>query len=140
MADDLLQRAILKIKTKLRPAQKPEAFIPEDQYKSLYNDLEIFGSDRDDTDVQEKTKWIHEFLKDNYVGDSRFSDVQDALMEVFHKIGHKPGALEPKIDRVYKFLRFRAEAKKAYKKYQHYQEEANSLTDKDEKDEEKSRD
>ena len=85
----------------------PGVFTPEEQYKQLFNMLDIWDSDREDEDVQTKTKFIYEALGEN---------PRDKLMSIFTEIGATPPDSN-KLSRVYKLLRLKSRANKILNQY-----------------------
>jgi len=122
---DIISRAIVRIKHKQFPFldkgldPKP-VIVPEDKYKDLFSMLDVWDSDREDQDIQEKTKIIYEYL-------NQANHPKDELLHVLTKLGATP-PLQTRVDRVYKFVRLNQQAQKHMTRYEIIREDINALS------------
>lgn len=118
---DLLQSAIVKVKNKLIPAMTPQGFVPEDAYKQIFTMLDVWDSQREDPDIQERTKIVYEYL-------NRDGRPRDALLHILTKMGAVP-PLENRLDRVYKYVKLQQQSDKIMRHYEVIQKNINALSD-----------
>lgn len=118
MADGILKSAVQILEKKhLPPQDSTQVHVPEDAYKHLFDILDVWDSDRDDTDIQTKTKFISDVLGEN---------PRDRLVGIFTEIGVTPPG-ETKVERVYKYLKLRTQADKILNHYEQVQREIHGL-------------
>ncbi len=116
--EGILKSAINIVEKKYTPTQpSTQVFVPEEQYKSLYDMLQVWDEARTDEDVQSKTKFIYDILGEN---------PRDGLMNVITEIGITPQG-QNRVDRVYKYLRLKNQANKLMSQYEHLQGELNGF-------------
>jgi len=121
----ILSRAVVKIRHKQFPFldkgldPKP-VMVPEEEYKSLFSMLDVWDSDREDPDVQEKTKIIYEYL-------NKANHPKDELLHILTKMGATP-PLQTRVDRVYKFVRLNQQADKHMTRYEIIREDIHALS------------
>jgi hypothetical protein len=112
MAEGLMRAAINKLEIKYIPQPiNPQVFVPQEQYRSFFPLLEIFGSLVDDKDTQEKVKYIY----DKMIALNKLAP-HDELMRILSEIGETKWN-ESKLDKIYKYLNLSHEAEKALKYY-----------------------
>ena len=105
--DDLLQSAITKMRVKLHPVSVPDTpkvFTQEDAHKSLFPILELWDAEREDPDIDNKVKFIHEFLTDER------GTARDKIMSILNEL--PPISNDKTVDRIYKHCRLKNEYRK----------------------------
>ena len=107
---DLLQSAIISIRAKsaTKSSTDSSTFIPEEAHRGLYPILEIFGEESQDPDVDDKAKFIHEFLT-NEQGTAR-----DNIMHILNEL--PPISNETTLNRIWKYCRLKNEYRNTIKR------------------------
>jgi len=120
MADKLLRKAIEKVQGR-HPPQKtsPTVYVPIEEYRALYDMLEVWDKNRTDEDIQNKTKFIYETL-------SNKGNPKDLLINIFSKLG-ATSVSEDKVTKVYHYLKLRHQSEKTLQQYENIQKDINAL-------------
>lgn len=110
MADAIIKSAIQNLEQKYMPSiGSPQIFVPSEQYRSIFPQLEVWGKDTEDVSVLEKVKYIYDQL---------LAIHKDKPNEVLVSLLVDLGATkfgESKVDKVYKYFHLSKEAEKATK-------------------------
>lgn len=120
MADGLIRAGIEKLEQKYMPKQSASTvFIPQEAYRSLFNLLEVWGKDTEQTDIQDKVKFIYDKLK-------KEGEPDKVLMSLLTILGiPQPG--DNRVDQVWKFLHLQDNADKARQYYDSLIDQLNSI-------------
>jgi hypothetical protein len=108
--EDLMSRAILTMRTKFYPQLAPQSSVstPPEPHKQLFSILEVYDREREDPDIDGKTRFIYEFLTDETM------EASDRIVEIMKEL--PTISTEPMIERIYKYCKLREEHKKAIAK------------------------
>jgi hypothetical protein len=122
MAEGIIKAAIEKLESKHIPqASIDSVFVPEERYRSILPLLNVWGYRDNDSDIQEKAKYIYSSLleinKDN---------PSDTLTTLLTELGATRWN-DSKLERVYKYFHLRGEAEKALKYHDLLNKEINEL-------------
>jgi hypothetical protein len=105
MSENLLSQAIISIRSKTPLGNTPsKVFAPDQQHKFLYPLLEIWDADAQDPDIEDKAKFIYNFLTDEN------STARDKIIGILGEI--PPISSQPTIERIYKYCRLKDEYRK----------------------------
>ena len=107
---ELLNSAIIKMRVKNIQKSEPikTILVPEDAHKGLFPILEIFNKETQDPDINDKAKFIYDFLTDEQ------GTARDKIMSILNEL--PPISNEPTINRIYKYCRLRDERNKLIKR------------------------
>lgn len=108
MAEGMARIAIETLKAKFNPlTSQPSIFVPSEEYRNLFDVLEIWDKETADPDIQDKTKFIYDTLKD--VGNPK-----EQIVSLVTTLGITPQG-DTKLNRVYRYLKLQKEAIKVNK-------------------------
>jgi hypothetical protein len=128
MSEGMVKSAVQTMRENIASrAPLPQGYVPSEPYPKLFNMLEVWGSDTDDREVHEKAKFIYEALKGE-------GEPLEKLVSLFTELGATPVG-DTKLNRVYRYLKLKNEAKKVMQHFDVLAGEMNSLK-KDDKSEE----
>jgi hypothetical protein len=103
----------------MREKAFPNIVIPQEEWKSIYDMLEVWDKQREDQDIQGKTKTIYDFIKEH-------GDPKDTLVTIFTTIGSTPVG-DTKVNRVFRYVKLKMQAEKTLKEYETIQNEINYM-------------
>jgi hypothetical protein len=108
MAEGLTRTAIETLKTKYIPSTpETSVFVPAEEYRNLFDTLEIWDKETADPDIQDKAKFIYDTLKE--VGNPK-----EQIVSLITTLGITPQG-DTKLNRVYRYLKLQKEAIKVNK-------------------------
>ena len=98
---DELNSAIVKMRIKSQPQVETDKPFISEPHKGLFPLLDIWGEEGQDSEVNERVKFIHEFLTDEQ------GTARDKIMHILNEL---PAISNDKtIDRIWKFCRLKNE-------------------------------
>ena len=114
---DLLDQAILQVKSKLYPSLgKDPSFVPE-PHTQLFSVLQVFGIP--DGDVVDKVKYIYDYLAE------RGKNPKEDVIDIYSNMASISDI--PLVDRVYKFCKLKDQADRALRHYKALEREINGF-------------
>jgi len=114
---DLLEQAILKVKSKLYPSLgKDPSFVPE-PHTQLFSVLQVFGVP--DEDIVDKVKYIYDYLAE------RGNNPKEQVIDIYSNMASISDI--PLVDRVYKFCKLKDQADRALRHYKTLEREINAF-------------
>ena len=121
MENELLDKAIVRLKQKKLPSVSGQTnFVPQNEHTHIFDMLEVWDKDCTDEDVNLKTKFIYDTLKE-------IGNPKDQLISLFTILGANP-PFETKVNRIYKYLKLKVQANKHISQYENIQREINALS------------
>jgi len=120
MSDGMIRMAVKNLVKKYIPQKtSSDIYVPSEAYRGIMDLLEIWGSQAEDPEIQEKTKYIYDQLLE--AGDPR-----EQIISIVTALGVTPIA-DSKVNRVWKFVHLTDKAKKTRAYYDNIQAEIHSL-------------
>jgi len=98
MADQMIRAALTNLEHKYIPQKTAtDVYVPQEAYRSLFDLLDVYGNDRDNAELQTKTKYIWEKLSANK------QDVKQQLLDIINTLGVIPVG-DTRINRIWKYI------------------------------------
>jgi len=120
MAEGMARIAIETLKAKLYPPiPKNSVFVPEEEYRNIFDALEVWDKETSDPDIQDKTKFIYNTLKET-------GNPREQMISLLSTLGITPQG-DTKLNRVYRYLKLQKEAIKVNKYHETLTDEMKAI-------------
>ncbi len=103
MSEGMIHTAVESLKSKYIPSTPQNSlFIPSEEYRGIFGTLEIWDKEANDPDIQDKTKFIFDTLKET-------GNPSEQIISLVTTLGITPQG-DTKLNRVYRYLKLQKEA------------------------------
>ena len=120
MSEGMTRIAVETLKAKYNPPTPQDTvFVPQEEYRSIFDTLEVWDKETADPDIQDKTRFIYDTLKE--VGNPK-----EQIISLLSTIGITPQG-DTKLNRVYRYLKLQKEAIKVNKYHETLTDEMKAI-------------
>jgi len=104
------QKAVETLRNKFIPSANTQTvFVPQEEYRGIFDLLEVWDKETADPDIQDKTKFIFDSIKEK-------GEPKEQLVTLFSTMGATPQG-DTKLNRVYRYLKLQKESEKVKRYY-----------------------